>query len=34
MKMFKKTRMYYITQNTFMNSKCDFYNMYTHSGNR
>lgn len=26
--------MYYITQNTFMNSKGDFYNMYTHSGNR
>lgn len=26
--------MYYITQNTFMNSKCEFYNVYIHSGNR
>lgn len=27
--------MYYITENTFMNSAYDFYNnVYTHSGNR
>lgn len=26
--------MYYITQNTSMNNKCDFYNVYTHSDKR